>query len=235
MATLKTDNILGTTSADAVTVGDDSTATDLTVKGNIIQVAGTNTFVSNSISGDAVHGGTISDFKSTGIDDEDSTTNCLTINSADNVLISAASDLVVGGDATIAGDLTVANVEITGSLNVATSPGIYVFGHVTGTVAINSANNMSGVTLGDATGGCIDGGVATRNSPLDLTFTFNSETRPTAADYRVLINDPWRVIDGTTGVNAVWVKERTTSAVTLGVIGASVNSGAMVWEITVVE
>ena len=192
MATLKTDNILGTAIAAAVTVGDGSTATDLTVKGNIVQVAGNNTFVSDSISGAAIEctTGAITDFRSTGIDDRTSTTNCLTLNSSDNVVISAGSDLQALGDASVAGDLTVANVEVTGTLTVGTSTNLFVFGYMVGTVDVSIllSHNASDPNILYAKGGLTSASLTidTTTTPDALVITYNSGTKPTSANYQVI-------------------------------------------------
>ena len=85
-------------SANAVITGGDISGADIDLSGQSI------TFQDDNISGDAIHGGTISNFASTGIDDN-----------ADQTVLTLGADEVAAfaGAVTIAGNLTVSGTETT--------------------------------------------------------------------------------------------------------------------------
>jgi len=186
MAELQTDNIKGSATATTLVVGDGSTATDLEVKGDLTVVGGT-TFAADSISGNAITGGTITDFASTGITDGASGAKAIVIDSAEKVLINQElevtgladlnGNLLVGGTSGFTGLVTAADVTITGTL---TTAGITVKAAWEGHVDVSTGGNISDpVTTVDL--GCTASIVSN-----NLKITFDNPFDPANTDYIVL-------------------------------------------------
>jgi filamentous hemagglutinin len=124
-----------TTASAAITGG--------AISGTSIDLTGqTLTLTADSVSGDAVHGGTISNFASTGIDDN-ATSTALTIDSSQNATF--------GSDLTVTGDLTV-----NGSVTSISSTNTTIEDN---TIVLNNGESGAGVTEGSA-GISIDRGTA---------------------------------------------------------------------------
>ena len=104
---------------DAVDIGtpSDGTVGDAQLKASLDLSGKTLTLANDQISGDVIHGGTISNFASTGIDDN-ATSTAITIDSSENVSITPSGGVITLG----------ANGHITSkqSLDVATSGGRYM-------------------------------------------------------------------------------------------------------------
>lgn len=107
-------------------------------------VDGTTPLNANTVSGDAVDGGTVSNFASTGIDDN-ATTTSLTLDSSGNASLtgnlSTAGNLSVTGTSSFTGAIT-ATGGVTGN----------VTGDVTGDVTGNLTGNVTGDVTGSSTG-----------------------------------------------------------------------------------
>jgi hypothetical protein len=124
-----------TTASAAITGG--------SISGTSIDLSGqTLTLTADSVSGDSVHGGTISNFASTGIDDN-ATATALTIDSSQNATF--------GSDLTVTGDLTV-----NGSVTSISSTNTTIEDN---TIVLNNGESGAGVTEGSA-GISIDRGTA---------------------------------------------------------------------------
>ena len=131
-----------TTSGAAITGG--------TIAGTAIDMTGqTLTFDNDAISGDSIDGGTISDFASTGIDDNATSTQ-LTITDSD---ITMAGNAIVTGNLTVNGTLTSVN---TTNTEIADN-----------SIVLNNGETAAGVTAGTA-GFEIDRGTAD-----NATFQWN--------------------------------------------------------------
>ena len=131
-----------TTSGAAITGG--------SISGTSIDLSGqTLTLGNDSVSGDSIDGGTISNFASTGIDDNATSTQITVTDSA----VTMAGDAIVTGDLTVNGTLTsinTTNTEISDN-----------------TIVLNNGETAAGVTAGSS-GIEIDRGTAD-----NATFLWN--------------------------------------------------------------
>jgi len=135
-----------TTASAAITGG--------TISGTAIDLSGqTLTLTTDSVSGDSLHGGTYSDFASTGIDDNADQT-VLTIGADESA--SFAGAVVVAGDLTVNGTLTSINTTNTAIAD--------------NTIVLNDGESAAGITAGSA-GLSID-----RGSLDSATLLFNETT-----------------------------------------------------------
>ena len=139
--------IIGASTSAAGTFSTMATAsasiTGGTISGTAIDLSGQSlTLTADSVSGDSVHGGTISNFASTGIDDN-ATATALTIDSSQNATF--------GSDLTVTGDLTV-----NGSVTSISSTNTTIEDN---TIVLNNGESGAGVTEGSA-GISIDRGTA---------------------------------------------------------------------------
>ena len=150
-----------TTSGAAITGG--------TIQGTAIDMTGqTLTFDNDAISGDSIDGGTISDFASTGIDDNATSTQ-LTITDSD---ITMAGNAIVTGNLTVNGTLTSVN---TTNTEIADN-----------SIVLNNGETAAGVTAGTA-GIEIDRGTAD-NATIqwnETTDAFEFKVGTTLADLTV--------------------------------------------------
>ena len=150
--------IIGSTTSAAGTFSTMTTAsaaiTGGSVSGTSIDMTGqTLTFDNDAISGDKIDGGTISDFASTGIDDN-ATSTALTLD--------AGGDASFGGDVTVTGDLTV-----NGALTSINTTNTDITDNI---ITLNKGESGAGVTSG-AAGFEIDRGTAD-----NATITWNETT-----------------------------------------------------------
>lgn len=114
------------TTANAQITGGSISGVDLNLEGSSLS------FDDDSISGDKVHGGTISDFASTGIDDNASSTQ-ITVSDAE---VSFGADVAVTGNLTVSGTLTSVN---TTNTEIADN-----------SIVLNKGETAAGVTAGSA-------------------------------------------------------------------------------------
>ena len=191
MATLKTDYIKGSATPGSLTVGDGTDSTSLTVKGAITQQSGSNSFVTNSIDGDAIDGGTISNFASTGIDDNSTSGTAITIATDRDVSLAAdvsvAGDLQVSGDITGSPDCTLGAVTVT-SINASAGDVLSIRGMVE--VSVTSAYSGGGTLVGtpNVVLGCWTGsGSAVGLVSQKLRLTYATASRPPDTDYTVQV------------------------------------------------
>lgn len=148
------DTVIGASTSAAGTFSTMTTAgaaiTGGTIAGTAIDMTGqTLTFDNDAISGDKIDGGTISDFASTGIDDNATSTQITVADSA----VTFGADVTVTGDLTVNGTLTsinTTNTEITDN-----------------SIVLNNGESGAGVTAGTA-GLEIDRGTAD-----NATFQWN--------------------------------------------------------------
>ncbi len=151
-----------TTASAAVTGG--------SVSGTSVDMTGqTLTLDNDAISGDKIDGGTISDFASTGIDDN-ATATALTLD--------AGGDASFGGDVTVTGDLTV-----NGALTSINTTNTDITDNI---ITINKGESGAGITSGSA-GFEFDRGTADNATFLfnETTDTFEFKVGTTLADLTV--------------------------------------------------
>lgn len=200
MATLRTDFVKGSGTPTTLTVGDASDTTNLVVKGAITQQSGSNTFVANSISGDAIDGGTISDFRSTGIDDGSTSGTAITIATDRDVTL--AADLSVTGALAVSGATTLGDVTVTGSLDIGTS-GVTVRSMVefdwtatyAGGIASLTTNTVVGALTGSGASIAITGSGA--SSAIRCTFSTASGVAPSDTNYFVSVSQHGQILTDT--------------------------------------
>lgn len=166
--------VIGATTSAAGTFSTMTTAsaaiTGGSVSGTSIDMTGqTLTFDNDAISGDKIDGGTISDFASTGIDDN-ATATALTLD--------AGGDATFGGDVTVTGDLTV-----NGTLTSINTTNTTISDNV---IVLNDGESGAGVTSGSA-GFEIDRGTADNASITwnETTDLFEFKVGSALADLKV--------------------------------------------------
>jgi hypothetical protein len=162
-----------------ITVAAGSTAIDLSA------AAGTISLPANSVSGNAIDGGTISDFASSGIDDN-ADTNVITLDSSENMTLTANSNLTLSGTGTVTTvDLTASGTTSLGpttSINSvrvqALVPRAWWRGSMTITYAADGVPAISSpATLTSSIYGTALPTVSTVGaSPDTLTFTYSADT-----------------------------------------------------------
>lgn len=114
--------------------------------------SGTLTLADNQISGDKIDGGTISNFASTGIDDN-GTGTAITVDSGNNVMIDDSSDLFVKGTGTTADRVKLENSGGHGKITIKNSAGTETIilsgdgGGITGTFNGTVGTSASGFGL----------------------------------------------------------------------------------------
>jgi hypothetical protein len=107
-------------------------------------VDGTTTLNANTVSGDVVDGGTVSNFASTGIDDN-ATTTSLTLDSSGNASLT--------GNLSTAGNLSVTGTSsFTGAITATGGVAGDVTGNVTGNLTGNVTGDITGSSTGNVTG-----------------------------------------------------------------------------------
>lgn len=170
MATLETNAIQATSGVD-VAVND-----NLDVNGNL-DVSGSVTLAADALSGDAIDGGTISDFASEGIDDNSNGTTGISIIGNGNVTVE--TDLTVDVNAGITGTLdvtgqtTVQNLDVQGTV---AGIGIVATGMWGGTVTMTTSGGgyISTITsITDDTDEGVVASAAVSGGALRITFTGN--------------------------------------------------------------
>jgi len=171
------------------------------IQGTAIDMTGqTLTFDNDAISGDSINGGTISDFASTGIDDTASTSTQLTITD---------SDITMGGNAIVTGNLTV-----NGTLTSVNTTNTEIADN---SIVLNNGETAAGVTAGTA-GIEIDRGTAD-NATIqwnETTDAFEFKVGTTLADLSI-------GNQSMDGISVDTISEKTGSA---GITFANAVSGS---------
>jgi hypothetical protein len=181
-----------TTSGAAITGG--------TIQGTAIDMTGqTLTFDNDAISGDSIDGGTISDFASTGIDDNATSTQ-LTITDSD---ITMAGDAIVTGNLTVNGTLTSVN---TTNTEIADN-----------SIVLNNGETAAGVTAGTA-GIEIDRGTAD-----NATIQWNETTDAFEFKVGTALADLTVGSQAMDGISVDTISEKTSAA---GITFANAVSGS---------
>ena len=203
---------------------------------------GTSTFTNDVISGDIIDGGTVSNFASTGIDDNAAAT-ALTLDSsghasltgnvtlAGNIVLSTASATVDGRDLTVDGaklDAS-ASAATASTLVIRDASGDFAAGTVTANVTGNVTGNVAGDVTGNVTATSVlaDGVSATTQSAGDnstkasttayadaAAITYGSPTGAVSAYAGSTAPTNWLLCDGA-------AISRTTYAALFAVIGTT--------------
>lgn len=203
---------------------------------------GTSTFTNDVISGDVIDGGTVSNFASTGIDDNAAAT-ALTLDSsghaslvgnvtlAGNIVLSTASATVDGRDLTVDGAKldAAASAATASTLVIRDASGDFVAGTVTANVTGNVTGNVAGDVTGNVTATSVlaDGVSATTQSAGDnstkasttayadaAAITYGSPTGAVSAYAGSTAPTNWLLCDGA-------AISRTTYATLFAVIGTT--------------
>jgi hypothetical protein len=182
-----------TTSGAAITGG--------TIQGTAIDMTGqTLTFDNDALSGDAIDGGTISTFSSTGIDDTASTSTQLTITD---------SDITMGGNAIVTGNLTV-----NGTLTSVNTTNTEIADN---SIVLNNGETAAGVTAGTA-GIEIDRGTAD-----NATIQWNETTDAFEFKVGTALADLTVGSQAMDGISVDTISEKTSAA---GITFANAVSGS---------
>ncbi|MBT97640.1 MAG: hypothetical protein CL902_03320 [Dehalococcoidia bacterium] len=164
----------------------------MVVKGAITQEFGDNAFRTSSISGNAIDGGIITNFESTGIDDGSTSGTAITIASDKDVAL--AADLDVTGALSVSGATILGDVTVTGSMNLGSAGGVSVNAMcefdwiVQPGYGVNSLTVNARVGALSGTGSSIALVGSGSNQRVRLTFSTATGIAPTSTDYFVLVS-----------------------------------------------